>query len=543
MSSSHHVVILFSRGSASGVSGWPGIMKLFSSLNLVCLACIVAINVAFVVHSSQVGSEAVLIRVLPILTSNLFFLAMFMTMRSALARRRSRYQHLERKYQSLQMVTEDREVEERILETLSDVSAEFLEKMELEPLLGRVSQAIHEILRVDISVIEVFAESGGEAMRFLRGRDELTFGDEFYREIVDGGKSLLVNKLSGDKRYKSLTAQGIESIIVAPLQLHGRTIGLMAAASGPGGPSERRRFSSRDLRQLHTFVSHAALLIETTQLLRSVRRLSVKDESGDLRTLKERLGLERELQEREMEVARSIQVGLLPRAIPRIGNLVLEGESLPAKEVGGDYYDVLDLGGGKWGIAIADVSGKGVPAALVMVMTRTLLHAIARTSESPADVLGIINARLYEETDPSVFVSMLYGIWDSEACTFTYANAGHEAPILIRGSAAMSLPNAGVALGAMEQVAGILEDRMLRLTEGDRLFLFTDGATEAKNDRGEMLGSERLFDALKAATAGGKPHHPAAVLDAIRSFAGNAQQHDDITLVCMKVVREPELVT
>ncbi|HUW30256.1 MAG TPA: GAF domain-containing SpoIIE family protein phosphatase [Planctomycetota bacterium] len=517
-------------------------MKILSSLNLVCLACIVAINAAFVVHSRQ-GSEGAIVRLLPIVSSNLFFLAMFLTLRSALTRVRSRYQHLERRYQSLQMITEDREVEERILETLSDVSVEFLEKMELEPLLERVSQAIHEILRVDISVIEVFVESGGEAMRFLRGRDELTFGDEFYREIVDGGKSLLVNKLSGDKRYDSLTAQGIEAIIVAPLQLHGRTIGLMAAAEGSDSIGGRRRFTSRDLRQLHTFACHAALLIETTQLLRSVRRLSLKDESGDLRDLKERLGHERELQEREMEVARNIQMGLLPRVIPRIGNLVLEGESLPAKDVGGDYYDVLDLGGGKWGIAIADVSGKGVPAALVMVMTRTLLHAAARTSASPANVLGIINAHLYQETDPSVFVSMLYGIWDSGACTFAYANAGHEPPILIRGNAVMSLPNAGVALGAMEHVAGIIEDRTLKLTDDDRLFLFTDGATEAKNERGEMLGSERLLDAFKAATAGNKSHHSAAVLDAIRSFAGNAQQHDDITLVCLNVTREVELIT
>lgn len=497
------------------------------TLNLICVVCIIAINASFVVQSSRGTPMPFVVRFLPVAASNLLFLAMFLSMRTIIRRRRQQYEHLERRFQSLQMISEDREAEGRILETLSDVSVEFMEKMELGPLLGRVSQAIHEILRVDISIIEVFPESGDEAMRFLRGAEGLAFSEEFYRDTIYLGKSLLMNKLSNDPQYESLTSQGIESIIVAPLRLHGRTIGMIGACT-----KQQRGFTSRDLRQLYIFACHAALLVETTQLLRSVRRISVKDDSGDLRHLKERLHYDRQLREREMEVARGIQMGLLPRSLPRIEHVAIEGESQPAKEVGGDYYDVLELGDGRWGIAIADVSGKGVPAALVMVMTRTLLHALARTSRSPAAVLTAINADLYKETDPSVFVSMLYGIWDANSRTFIYANAGHEPPILTQRGALMSLPSGGVALGVVENAADVLDDTPLRLGENDSLFLFTDGATEARNEQGAMFGIERLAEAIKGVQGSGRGA-VRTVLESIKQFAGNADQHDDITVVCV----------
>jgi len=506
-------------------------MRSQTRFNVVCLVCMLAINAAFVVEFYHRPSSSFLVRALPVLSSNVLFLAMFLLMRSILARRDSQYQHLQRRYHSIQMVSEDQGVQERILEMLSSLSVEFLEKMQLGPLLERISQGIHEILRVDISVVEVFGESQCEATRFLRGAPDLSFSNDFYRDVIYQGKSLLVNKLSSDPQYASLARQGVESIVVAPLRLHGRAIGMIAACT-----RVQRGFTSRDLRLLYTFANHAALLVETTQLLHAVRALSVKGETGligDLRHLKEHLSSERQITEHEMEVARKIQTDLLPGSLPRIDRATLEGESVPAKEVGGDYYDVLDLGDGKWGIAIADVSGKGVPAALVMVMTRTLLHTIARASHSPAEVLASINANLYKETDPSVFVSMLYGIWDSRSGTFIYANAGHEPPILIQHNETMTLPSGGVALGAMQNVTGILEDRALHLAENDSLFLFTDGATEALNEQREMLGSDRLAQVFREAVR--RPGAVPAVLSAIKGFTGNAGQHDDITIVHLNV--------
>lgn len=474
-------------------------------------------------------------RALPILSANFLLIAMFVAGRVTAARRGRRQQIVERRYERLLMLSEDQEVEAHILQAISDVSVEFLEGMQLRPLLDRISEAVHDLLEVDVSLIEVFPEPGEEAVRFVRGASEVVFGDEVYNEVVHKGKSLLINNLARYPQYAALQEQGVRSVIIAPLTLRGRSIGLIGACA-----NTRRSFTSRELRQLYSLASHVALLVGTTQLLHSVGKLSVKEGGsiGNLRHLKEQLSYERQLQEREMEVARRIQNDLLPGALPRIAGLLLEGDSLPAKEVGGDYYDVLDLGDGRWGIAIADVSGKGVPAALVMVMTRTLLHSLAPASGSPAEVLTKMNTHLYNETDPSVFVSMLYGIWDTGTSTFTYSNAGHEPPILHTGKTSENFPSGGIALGAMDEVGDVLEDNSLALGENEALLLFTDGATEAHNEKREMFGLTRLQEAFAKATGRDGRVVP-AVLDSIRSFAENASQHDDITMLCMK--RDSEL--
>lgn len=499
-------------------------------LNFIFLVCLLVMNAAFFVASDRIDSGDTAADWLSILVCNAAFVIMFAFARALSAQRDRTLQRAERRYQSLQMVSEDRQVEARILATISDVSVEFLEKMRLRPLLERMSQAVHDLLEVDISIIEVFPQSDEEGVSFVRGASEVTLGDEVYNEVVRMGKSLLINNLAWYPQYAKLEKQGVRSMIAAPLTLHGRAIGLIGACT-----RTRRGFTGRHLRQLQSFAHHSALLVGTTQLLHSVGKLSVKESDSltDLQDLKDRLSYERALQEREMEVARKIQNDLLPRALPKIARLLLEGDSLPAKEVGGDYYDVLELGDGRWGIAIGDVSGKGVPAALVMVMTRTLLHSLAHSSNSPAEILAAMNHTLYNETDPSVFVSMLYGIWDTRSSTFTYSNAGHEPPILETNNGPKSFPIGGVALGAMANVDDVLADHSLALGEGDCLLLYTDGATEAHNKQREMFGLERLRQAF-ASAAGHRGRVVPKVLESIKAFVADAAQHDDITMISMR---------
>ncbi|NQT20295.1 MAG: SpoIIE family protein phosphatase [Planctomycetes bacterium] len=499
-------------------------------LNIIFFVCLLAINGAFFIASDRIDSGGTVAYSLPIVACNAAFAVMYAAAKTLAARRSLTLQKSERRYETLHMVSEDQQVEARILETISEVSVEFLEKMQLRPLLERISEAVHDLLGVDISVVEVIPQSGEESVTFVRGASEVALGDEVYNEVVHKGKSLLINNLSRYPQYAKLEQQGVRSVIVAPLMLHGRSIGLIGACT-----RTHRGFTSRHLRLLYSFAHHSALLVGTTQLLHSVGKLSVKesDSLADLQDLKDRLSYEHALQEREMEVARRIQNDLLPGAMPRIAGLSLEGDSLPAKEVGGDYYDVLDLGEGRWGIAIGDVSGKGVPAALVMVMTRTLLHSLAHYSNSPAEILAAMNSTLYHETDPSVFVSMLYGIWNTHSATFTYSNAGHEPPILETSDGPQSFPAGGVALGAMEKVDDVLTDLSLMLGNGDCLLLYTDGATEARNSQREMFGLERLQHTFeKAAVRNGRVIP--TVLRSIRTFAQDAAQHDDITMISMK---------
>jgi len=496
------------------------------------VVCIVGVNIAFATTFTRQGAGRAngLARAAPVAAVNLLFFGALLVVKTALDSLRRKLQRAERRCQALEMISEDQQVEAQILGTISELSNDFLEKMEIGPLLDRMSDAVHDLLHVDVSVVDLFPGSDEEGMRFVRGADELDLGGPVYEEVVGNGKSVLINNLARYPRYRRLTEQGIRSVILAPLTLHQRTIGLLGA-----GSRTHRNFTSRDLSQLFSFANHAALMVETTQLLHSVRQLSTRDGAvvGDLRGLKEYLSYERRLQEREMEVARKIQTDLLPRNLPAIGRLQIEASSLPAKEVGGDYYDVLDLGGGRWGVAIGDVSGKGVPAALVMVMTRTLLHGLALSSGSPSHILATMNTTLYNDTDPSVFVTMLYGVWDSAAGTFTYSNAGHEPPILMESGRCRSLPTGGVALGAMSDVADVLQDQTIRLNPGESLLLYTDGATEAMNDRRDMFGLNRLQDTFKRAARRSGAVLP-CILRSIEEFADGTSRHDDITMICMR---------
>jgi len=508
-------------------------------VNLIHLLCIVAVNLAFLSAFSDTHAAHWLSDMLPIFAANALIIVSYIATRVALGRRNASLKQLARAYQSLKMLSEDRETEARILETISTVSADFLDKLSLRPLLERISEAIHTILDVDISIIEVLGDDDCEAMRFLRGTSALALDEKLYSEVVHSGRSLLINKQADDPDYPQIREQGLQSLIATPLTLHARTIGLIAA-----GARTVHGFTSRDLRQIQSFASHAALLIEMTQLLNAVGKLSVKKQPseliGDLRDLKEHLSSERRLTEREMDVARKIQMDLLPRRLPSIANLVIEGSSIPAKEVGGDYYDVIELGDGKWGIVIADVSGKGVPASLVMVMTRTLLHALARGLRSPAELLADISADLFHETDPTVFVSMLYGIWDSYDATFTYANAGHDPPMLARNGVLTPLKGGGIALGVVEDIRQFVKEESLQMIDNDSLFLFTDGATEATNSDRELFGRDRLSDAFIRATQK-SGHVIPEVLDSIRRFTGDTVQSDDITMITLNVVPQPLL--
>jgi hypothetical protein len=479
------------------------------------------------VRASDVPAETVW---LVVASANALLVVCLVVLKVIMIRQDRDLAMLQRQYQSLTLVSSDRDMETGVLETLSEVSAAFLEKMELEPLLTRMSKAVQDILKVDISVIELLPEPRGERISFVRGTDRVVFGEQLYEEVVGRGRSLLVNDLAHYPRYVSLSEQGLQAMVVAPFRSRGRVIGFVGAFTrGAAG------FSGRELRMLHTFANHAALLIETTQLLDAVRKLSLKTGTEmitDLRGLTERLSFERAAADREMEIARRIQTDLLPKKSPSIPNLQVEAISVPAKEVGGDYYDFIDLGGGRWGIAIADVSGKGVPAALVMAMTHSLLRVTARQNQSPATVLSLINQTLYEETDPQVFVSMLYGIWDVAAGRFVYANAGHERPLLLRASATACevLTPGGIALGATPDASGSLQDCTVELHPGDALVLYTDGVTEAMDARGQMLGAARLREAIQSIRDGIVD----AIMSQINAFTGTATQYDDITIVGMK---------
>lgn len=235
----------------------------------------------------------------------------------------------------------------------------------------------------------------------------------------------------------------------------------------------------------------------------------------------------------ELNIARQMQQSILPAQFPRGPDFQVYASMTPARNVGGDFYDIVHLEDNRIGVAIADVSDKGVPAALYMMSSRTLLKGAAIGCESPSQVLDEVNSLLQDDSDTGMFVTLFYGIYDPATNEFTYANGGHNPPLIVHadGSSTVLAMTGGVALGVVPSIQ--YEQTTVALSPGDTILLYTDGITDATNEEGEFFGLERL----QATFAGNPPRDSRAandaVFEALQNFVGDAAQADDITCLAL----------
>ena len=248
--------------------------------------------------------------------------------------------------------------------------------------------------------------------------------------------------------------------------------------------------------------------------------------------------IERERLERELETARQIQEKLLPHEMPQLPGFEIAGTSIPSQQVGGDYFDFLDMGTGQLGIAIADVSGKGIPAALLMANLQASLHAQVIKKGTVAEVASRMNSLLVKSTDTHMFATFFYGILDQVKSTFISTNAGHNPPLLFRADGKTKrLEAGGLVLGFLPDQK--YAQQTVKIKQGEVLVLFTDGITEAGGPSSEkisenLFGEERLIKVVRASLAKSAVEVQAAILQAISNHTANAPQYDDITLVVIK---------
>ena len=237
--------------------------------------------------------------------------------------------------------------------------------------------------------------------------------------------------------------------------------------------------------------------------------------------------------ESELDVARRMQASILPTEFPREDSFEIHANMEPAQAVGGDFYDVQDLPDGSVGMAIADVSGKGVPAGLFMMSSRTLLKGAAIGSSDPATVLNTVNGVLSDDNAEMMFVTVLYAVFDPETRTYTYASGGHDSPLVVHadGTATLLPHTGGVALGVMPGIE--YQTHSVTLKEGDTVLLYTDGVTEAQNSDGVQFGLERLREIFRERAPEGPETATSEVFSAVREFAGDAPQFDDITCLAL----------
>ena len=237
--------------------------------------------------------------------------------------------------------------------------------------------------------------------------------------------------------------------------------------------------------------------------------------------------------ENELNVARRMQASILPTEFPHSDSFEVFANMQPARAVGGDFYDVLSLDRGRIGMAIADVSGKGVPAGLFMMSSRTLLKGSAIGSTDPATVLATVNTVLSDDNAEMMFVTVLYAVFDPNTRSYTYASGGHDSPLVVHADGTTTLlpHTGGIALGVLPGVQ--YRSNTVILEEGDTVLLYTDGVTEAQDPAKRQFGLQGLGEIFLDRAPTGAETATGRVFEAVRDFAGTASQFDDITCLAL----------
>ena len=309
-----------------------------------------------------------------------------------------------------------------------------------------------------------------------------------------------------------------------PLIAQDRRVGLMIVHS-----TQKPRFAPGEVALLQTFANQAALAIQRAGLIEQLRAKIAQLEAAQAELV------QKERMERELELARQVQQSVLPRIFPMVPGYTFAARNEPARPVGGDFYDVILLGADRFGVVVADVSDKGMPAALYMALTRSLLLAEGRRESSPCTVLINVNRLLRELGEPKMFVSVFYGVVEGAARRLTYARAGHDRPLLLRGETVQSLGGQGAVLGFLDQDDLHLSEERVVLAPGDRLVLYTDGLTDVLDADHRPFDLRRLRSLLQSHAGLSPAEMCAATFADLAAYRGAAEQYDDMTMLVVGV--------
>src|SRR5438477_3854634 len=378
-----------------------------------------------------------------------------------------------------------------------------------------ISKGCPPLVDVPPNILQQAAASPVALEKFLRlhtiGPSEGLIG-----RVWQTGQAVCLNELSDAPELAKLrdSAFGSRSIMAAALRYGAQDLGVLVLANGPvGGP-----FSQAD------FVVFKSIAEQSAFALYNAIIYSMANE-------KKRL-------DHDLEIARDIQRILLPSEAPAIDGFQINGINAPARQVSGDYFDYIQVDEERLGVAIADVSGKGVPASLIMAICRSVLRAEAARNPSPADVLRKVNRQLYPDIKEDMFISMAYLILDHQRNGVTLARGGHDAPLLYKQQSQTVTPvkSPGMVLGidSGSVFDRITKDFAIPLERDDCLVLYTDGVTEALNSEGDEFGLGRTIESVRAGASDGAQAIVRRVIDDVRNFTGSQPQNDDITLIAIR---------
>jgi sigma-B regulation protein RsbU (phosphoserine phosphatase) len=412
-------------------------------------------------------------------------------------------------YALLYQETERRALEK---EVLLDISRSLAAPFDLEEVIEAIFGSLRQVVTYDAAAIYLVDRGtltlGVASAHGYPDGSEAAFGLQIGQGIVGWvaktGEAVIVPDVTRDRRYVAARPE-TRSEIATPLVSEGKLIGVFNLES-----NLLDAYHEGHLELLSAFAAQAAGAVHRARIGRDV--------------------VERRRLERELAIARDIQRSFLPSSAPEIPGFDIAGTSIAHDQVGGDYYDFIPISETRLGLAIADVSGKGIPAALIMAGFRMSLLAEIRNEFAIRAVMRKVNSLLYESTERDKFVTGFYGTLDWKNGVLIFSNAGHNPPMLIRrDGSAERLVEGGLALGVLPDSR--YEERPIALHGGDVLLLYTDGVSEAENEKAELFGEQRLEDLVRR-----HAHSPAAeilahIVETVTKWTGAKGPSDDVTMI------------
>jgi serine phosphatase RsbU (regulator of sigma subunit) len=311
-----------------------------------------------------------------------------------------------------------------------------------------------------------------------------------------------------------LNTRAIRNVMAVPFLVKDEVLGVLVVQN----KLDESAFDANDLHLIQALADQAAVSINSFRIYAQLA--------------------ETEKMRQEMQIAARIQMQLLPAEVPQVNNLALSAFMRPAKEVGGDYYDFIPYDEERLGIVIGDVSGKGLPAGMIMIIANAIIRIVAVKTHDTKRIITEFSKEMHSKIQPGSFMTMNYLIWNGATHRLRYAGAGHEHIIWYHHDSGdvERIKAGGLAVGLLDSVEGYISQKELQTRAGDVIVLYTDGVTEAINEKGERFTLNRLVDSVRrVAPLQDQERIRQGILDDVFEFMGGYEQYDDITLLVMKV--------
>lgn len=414
-------------------------------------------------------------------------------------------------------VAQDQVKNESRLRLMLEINRKINASLDLVEVLNFILDSVNTIIPYDAAEIYLLDAETQTVEYFVgRGYDESEREDVPLKKmrgivgrVIATGEAVLAPEVS-ENPYYMMGRESTRSQLTVPIVSDGKIIGAFNLESDQSG-----HFTDEDLEWLTVLATQAAISIDKAILHQEL--------------------LEKKQLEEQLRIARDVQLSLLPTAAPQAPGVDVAGLNVPSEDIGGDYFDFIPIVEGHLGVVVADVAGKGIPAALIMAGFRAFLLSEIRNNYAIRTIFAKVNNLLQESLKEYQFVTAFYGVLDLERRRFTYSNAGHHPPILFRADGQQRyLKSGGPVLGMFEGTT--YNERFMDLAPGDILLLYTDGLVEAENEARELFGRERLEPFVRANAHRSAQELCQAIYDEMRRFTGEEQLKDDTTIVVVKVL-------